>query len=300
MTEPIPVATPDGRSLDVYLAGPEDGEILLFHDGSPGTGHPTSKLVAAAADRNLRYVSFSRPGYAGSSRRPGRRVADVVDDAVVVLDHLGAERCYTMGWSGGGPHTLACAALLPDRVIAAAAIASVAPYPADGLDWTAGMGQENIDEFGAAVDGPAALQANLEMSAPSVASVTGEAVADSLGDLISPVDRAALTGEFADELAEDLRRAVGNGIWGWYDDDLAFTQPWGFDLADIRVPLALWQGEEDRMVPFAHGRWLAAHIPGVRAHLLPGHGHLSLAVDSLGLILDDMRSLGVTTGGPAS
>ncbi|HEY8988796.1 MAG TPA: alpha/beta hydrolase [Candidatus Limnocylindrales bacterium] len=300
MTEPIPVATPDGRSLDVYLAGPEDGEILLFHDGSPGTGHPTSKLVAAAADRNLRYVSFSRPGYAGSSRRPGRRVADVVDDAVVVLDHLGAERCYTMGWSGGGPHTLACAALLPDRVIAAAAIASVAPYPADGLDWTAGMGQENIDEFGAAVDGPAALQANLEMSAPSVASVTGEAVADSLGDLISPVDRAALTGEFADELAEDLRRAVGNGIWGWYDDDLAFTQPWGFDLADIRVPLALWQGEEDRMVPFAHGRWLAAHIPGVRAHLLPGHGHLSLAVDSLGLILDDMRSLAVTTGGPAS
>ena len=300
MTEPIPVATPDGRSLDVYLAGPEDGEILLFHDGSPGTGHPTSKLVAAAADRNLRYVSFSRPGYAGSSRRPGRRVADVVDDAVVVLDHLGAERCYTMGWSGGGPHTLACAALLPDRVIAAAAIASVAPYPADGLDWTAGMGQENIDEFGAAVDGPAALQANLEMSAPSVASVTGEAVADSLGDLISPVDRAALTGEFADELAEDLRRAVGNGIWGWYDDDLAFTQPWGFDLADIRVPLALWQGEVDRMVPFAHGRWLAAHIPGVRAHLLPGHGHLSLAVDSLGLILDDMRSLAVTTGGPAS
>ncbi|HEY8801273.1 MAG TPA: hypothetical protein VIM20_11800, partial [Candidatus Limnocylindrales bacterium] len=95
MTEPIPVATPDGRSLDVYLAGPEDGEILLFHDGSPGTGHPTSKLVAAAADRNLRYVSFSRPGYAGSSRRPGRRDADVVDDAFVVLDHLGAERSYT-------------------------------------------------------------------------------------------------------------------------------------------------------------------------------------------------------------
>jgi pimeloyl-ACP methyl ester carboxylesterase len=300
MTEPIPVATPDGRSLDVYLAGPEDGEILLFHDGSPGTGHPTSKLVAAAADRNLRYVSFSRPGYAGSSRRPGRRVADVVDDAVVVLDHLGAERCFTMGWSGGGPHALACAALLPDRVIAAAAIASVAPYPADGLDWMAGMGQENIHEFSAALDGTAALQANLEAWAPGMVSLTGEAVADSLGDLIPPIDRAALTGEFADELAEDLRRAVGNGIWGWHDDDLAFTQPWGFDLANIRVPLALWQGEEDRMVPFAHGQWLAAHIPGAGAHLLPGHGHLSLAVDSLGLILDDMRSLAVATGGTAS
>jgi pimeloyl-ACP methyl ester carboxylesterase len=291
MTEPIQIATPDGRSLDVFIAGPEDGEILLFHHGSPGVGAPSAKLVAAAAERGLRYVAITRPGYAGSTRRPGRIVASVVDDAVAVLDHLGAERSYTMGWSGGGPHTLACAALLPDRIVAAATVASVAPYPADGLDWMADMGQENVEEFRAALAGSETLRAFQEPWAPALGAVTAGEVADSLGDLIPPVDRAALTGELAEELAEDLRRALGSGIWGWHDDDLAFTQPWGFDPADIRVPLAIWQGTDDRMVPFAHGRWLASRIPGVRAHLLPDHGHLSLAVASLPAILDDLRSL---------
>lgn len=297
MTEPIKIPTPDGRILDVFVAGPEDGEILLFHHGSPGVGVPSAKLVAAAAERGLRYVAITRPGYAGSTRRQGRNVADVADDVVAVLDHLGVERCFAMGWSGGGPHTLACAALLPERVVAAVAVASVAPYPADGLDWTAGMGQENIDEFGAALAGSEALVAFQEAVLPGMASVTPDQVAASLGDLIAPVDRAAISGELATELADDFRRALGSGIWGWHDDDLAFTHPWGFDPAEIRVPLALWQGEDDRMVPFAHGQWLAAHIPAVRAHLLAGHGHLSLAVDSLGTILDDLRSLAQPTGG---
>ena len=291
MTEPVQISTPDGRSLDVFIAGPEDGDVLLFHHGSPGVGAPSAKLVAAAGERGLRYVAITRPGYAGSTREPGRRVASVVDDAVAVLDHLGAERCFTMGWSGGGPHTLACAALLPDRIVAALAVASVAPYPADGLDWTAGMGQENIEEFAAALAGPEALGAFQEALAPGLRVVTAAEVADSLGDLIPPVDRAALTGELAEELADDLHRALSTGIWGWHDDDLAFTRPWGFDVADIRVPTAIWQGTDDRMVPFAHGQWLAGRIPGVRAHLMPDQGHLSLAVESLPAILDDLRSL---------
>jgi pimeloyl-ACP methyl ester carboxylesterase len=300
MTEPMQIATPDGRSLDVFVAGPENGEILLFHHGSPGVGLPSAKLVAAADERDLRYVAITRPGYAGSTRRPGRRIADVVDDVVATLDHLGADRCFTMGWSGGGPHTLATAALLPERVIAAATVASVAPYRADGLEWTAGMAQENIDEFGAALSGSATLQTALEEWRPGMASVTADEVAASLGGLIPPVDRAAITGVFADELADELRRSVGSGIWGWHDDDLAFTAPWGFELADIRVPVAIWQGDEDRMVPFAHGQWLAGRIPGVRAHLLPGHGHLSLAVDSLSQILDDLRSLARPAAGTSA
>jgi pimeloyl-ACP methyl ester carboxylesterase len=296
MTEPISIPASDGRSLDVFVAGPEDGTALLFHDGSPSVGLPSADFVATAAERGLRYVSISRPGYGGSTRRPGRRVADVVDDAVAVLDHLGVERCFTMGWSGGGPHALACAALMPDRVIAATTVASVAPYPADGLDWMAGMAIENVDEFGAALAGTTALQAFQEAAAPGFAAVTAAQVADALGDLVAPVDRAALTGDYATWIAENLRLSMRPAIWGWHDDDLAFTAPWGFDLARIRVPVAVWQGEADRMVPFAHGRWLAAHIPGVRAHLLPGHGHLSLAVDSLGLIFDDLRSLAQPDG----
>jgi len=286
--EPERIATPDGRSLDVYVAGPTDGHVLLFHDGTPGAGTPGRKFLAAAGERGLRYVAFSRPGYGASTRRPGRTVADVAPDAVTVLDYLGAERCYTMGWSGGGPHTLATAALLPDRVIAATAVASVAPYEAEGLDFLAGMGAENIVEFDAALAGSATLEPLLEGQWPALRDVAPGDIADALGDLIPPVDRAALTGELAEEMAEDLHIALRDGIWGWFDDDIAFTRPWGFDLASIRVPLSIWQGEQDRMVPYAHGEWLAAALPQAHAHLLPDHGHLSLAVASIGTILDAM------------
>ena len=262
--------------------------MVLFHHGTPGSGLPLPELVTAFTARNLRYVSAARPGYAGSTRLAGRSVAAVAEDAVAVLDQLGIDRCYTLGWSGGGPHTIACAALLPERVIAATVVASAAPYDAAGLDFLAGMGQENIDEFGAAIAGSGKLQPFLDAWAPQMQSVTGEQIGDALGDLIPPVDRAALTGGFADALAADVRHGLEGGTWGWHDDDLAFVRPWGVDLASIRVPLTLWQGEEDRMVPFAHGAWLAEHLPGVRAHLLPDHGHLSLAVSSIGLILDEL------------
>ena len=288
MVEHRQFTTADGRTLDVHLAGAEEGGVVLFHHGTPGAGLPSPELETALTERNLRYVSAARPGYAGSSRQPGRSVGDVARDAVAVLDQLGVRRCYTMGWSGGGPHTLACAAVLADRVTAATVVASAAPNDAAGLDFLAGMGQENIDEFGAAIAGTESLVPFLEAWAPQMRSVTGEEIADALGDLIPPIDRAALTGDFAASVAADIRHALEGGIWGWHDDDLAFVRPWGFDLASIRVPLTLWQGEQDRMVPLAHGTWLARHVPGVRAHLLPEHGHLSLAVSSIGLILDEL------------
>jgi pimeloyl-ACP methyl ester carboxylesterase len=284
------IQTPDGRTLDVYTDGPGSARVLLFHDGTPGAGLQSPDFVRTLAEHDLRYVSFSRPGYGGSTRRPGRSVADVVDDAVVVLDHVGAGHCYALGWSGGGPHTLACAALLQDRVTAVAVVGSAAPYGADGLDFLAGMGDENIEEFGAALEGPDALEAFQRAWLPSLGSVTGPDIADALGDLVAPVDQAALTGELSDTIAATIRQGLSQGLWGWHDDDLAFTRPWGFDLAGIRVPVSLWQGEQDRMVPFAHGVWLAAHIPNVRAHLLPEHGHLSLAVASVGTILDELVS----------
>src|SRR5258705_1257490 len=143
--------TPDGRNLDLYLAGPPDGEVLLFHSGTPSAPLPFQPSVDLMAERGLRYVAFSRAGYGSSTRRPGRSIADVVDDALVVLDHVGAERAVTIGWSGGGPHALACAALMPDRIRGAATLASVAPYPADGLDYLADTGEENIAEFNAAL-----------------------------------------------------------------------------------------------------------------------------------------------------
>ena len=176
----------------------------------------------------------------------------------------------------------------PDRVAAAGTIASPAPYHAENLDFFAGMSADNVEEFGAAIAGPAQLRTFLEAQAPSFGSVTAEQVASGLGDLASEEDRKALTGEFAEHVAQAFRRALSGGIWGWYDDDLELVQDWGFDLASIRVPVTVWQGEHDRMVSIAHGRWLVGHVPGVRSRLLPDHGHLSLVAAWLDRILDDL------------
>jgi pimeloyl-ACP methyl ester carboxylesterase len=286
---PTPFTLPDGRSLDLYVDGPEDGTILISHHGTPGAGIPLGSFVSAAAERGLRWVSYSRPGYAGSTRAVGRDVADCVRDVAAIADHLGAERFFTSGGSGGGPHTLACAALLPDRVRGCAAIASPAPRDADGLDWLAGQGPENVSEWEAAVAGPDALEDFLNGEAPSLREATEpQDLIDAIGGLLPEPDRAALTGEFAATLIASSNRAVGNGIWGWFDDDMTFVRGWGFELDAIATPVALWQGEQDKMVPFGHGEWMAAHVPGARDHLLPEHGHLSLAVASFPQILDDL------------
>jgi pimeloyl-ACP methyl ester carboxylesterase len=281
----------DGRSLDVALAGPADGSVVVLHHGTPASGRPIAPFVEAASARGIRLVSYSRPGYAGSSRLEGRSIADCVADVVAIVDHLGVDRFATMGWSGGGPHTLACAALLPERVTACATVAGVGPWGAEGLDFLEGMAPENHEEFGAALESVDALRTYLEPEAAQLADVTGADVAASLGGLVSDVDKAAATGEFAEYLAATFHDAVRDGIWGWFDDDIAFTRPWGFDLSVIRVPVWVWQGAQDLMVPFAHGEWLAGRIPDSRPMLRPEHGHLSLAVTAFGEILDDLMTV---------
>lgn len=282
------ILTPHGRRLEVLAGPPTDGWAILWQPGTPTGPVAYPPLLAVAAERGMRVVQYARPGYAQSDRRPGRTVADAAGDIATVLDALGVDRCLTIGWSGGGPHALAAAALLPDRVAAAATLAGVAPFDADGLDFLAGMGQDNLDEFGAALAGPAELQRYLERVAPAFSAVTPDEVAAAFGDVVSDVDRASLTGDFAVSMAEELRSALSTGIWGWHDDDLAFIRPWGFDLASIRVPVTVWQGDHDRMVPGAHGRWLASHVPGARARLEPAEGHLSLVVAALDRIVDDL------------
>lgn len=278
----------DGRDLEVEVAGPGDGPVIVFHHGTPGASTPLPAHVRGATARGHRFVTTSRPGYGASSRQPGRGVADVAADTAAVLDHLGVETCLTMGWSGGGPHALACGALLPDRVRAVLVVAGVAPYDADGLDFMAGMGPENVVEFGAAVEGEPALRPVLEEQHPTLAAVTPTEVAEALGGLVPPVDLASLTGELAECLAGQFRQGLARGVDGWLDDDLAFVKPWGFEVGDVAVPTFLWQGSADRMVPFAHGVWLSEHIPGVVAHLEEGEGHLSIGVGATERMLDEL------------
>lgn len=285
---PTTVRTPDGRSLDVWTEGPADAVPLLYHFGTPGSGLPYEPIVQAVLDRGLRWVSYSRPGYGGSTRHPGRIVADGATDSAAILDAVGAEQAYVAGWSGGGPHALACAALLPERVLATAVIAGVAPYGAEGLDFLAGMGSENVEEFGRALQGPEAAATSLERDWPVYRDISPGALAVAFGDLVDEVDRATASGPFAAFLAELYHEGLRDSYGGWLDDDMAFTRDWGFDLASVRVPVHIWQGAHDRFVPFAHGEWLAANVGGGCAHLHQQHGHLSLVVDSFPAIVDSL------------
>jgi pimeloyl-ACP methyl ester carboxylesterase len=180
--------------------------------------------------------------------------------------------------------------LLPDRCLAAASVAGVAPYAATGLDWLAGMGEENVTEFVAAAAGDSELTPLLTTEAAGLREITAEQLADGMGDLASPADRAAMHGELADWIAAMFRAGLRNGIAGWRDDDLAFARDWGFSLAAVSdsAPVAIWQGEEDRMVPLAHGQWLAANVPAARVHIAAGVGHMNLP---FGAIFDELQEL---------
>jgi pimeloyl-ACP methyl ester carboxylesterase len=284
------VTTPDGRQLDVMIAGPEGGGVVLAHTGTPSSGRVFAPRLDATAERGLRHVSYARPGYADSSRNEGRSVADCAADVEAIADHLEVERFHTVGSSGGGPHALACAALLPGRVLSTATVGGCAPYDAEGLDWLAGMGAENIEETGLAAQGPDALRPWLEREAEEMLQSSPEELHEILGDLVSDVDRGALTGSFSQHLYSSMCDSFRRGVWGWLDDDLAFVGSWAFELDAIQVPVAVWHGAQDRFVPLAHGEWLAEHVPGARARLLAEHGHLSLAVAHYGDVLDDMLS----------
>jgi pimeloyl-ACP methyl ester carboxylesterase len=269
------ITTPDGRQLEYVAAGPGDGPVLLFHPGTPGAAADLSGLTGPAAALGLRTITYSRPGYGTSSERVGRSVADAVEDVGALLD------------------ALACAALLPGRCRAAASLASIAPYGAHDLDFLGDMEPDNVEEFEAAIAGFDQIDALLSPLLDDFRQTTAASVVEDLAGLLSSVDRAALTGEFAEELAASFRRAVQTGIGGWRDDDLAFARDWGFAVAEITAPVAVWQGRQDRFVPFAHGEWLAAELPNGTAHLLEDDGHLSL-IARVDEILADLLRIGTT------
>lgn len=268
----------DGRRLEGWAGAGTSAEAVLLHVGTPSAGVPFEPWVAATARRGLRFVTYSRPGYAGSARQTGRSVADCASDVAAIAGALGLERLQVVGWSGGGPHALACAALLPGLVRSAATIAGVAPWGSAGLDWLDGMAEENRKEFGAALQGSAALESFLETASQGMREQRADTIVDALGGLVTEVDRRALDGPLAGYLATSLNQALSTGIWGWHDDDLAFARDWGFPLERISVPVAVWQGRRDAMVPYAHGAWLGEQVPGARARLFEDEGHLSLTL----------------------
>jgi pimeloyl-ACP methyl ester carboxylesterase len=254
----------DGRVLHCYDTGRADAALpVLWHHGSNNIGSPPEPLFAEAARHGIRWFSFDRPDYGGSSPHPGRTVGDVAADAAEVADALGIDRFATLGHSGGGPHALACAALLPGRVRAAASVSGAAPYDAGGLDWYDGMAPAGVASNRAAAQGRAVREAY-------------EDTADPQADFgFTPADEKALTGRWS-WLLSVVRRALDGGPAGAIADDLAAVAPWGFDPAKITIPVLLVHGDADRVVPCSHGRWLSAHIRGAELWERPDDGHVTV------------------------
>ncbi|MFN2518186.1 MAG: alpha/beta fold hydrolase [Jatrophihabitantaceae bacterium] len=278
----------DGRSLEVAVSGPDDGFSFLYHHGTPGSLGQFRAIQRAAHRRGLRLVTYSRPGYGASTRLPGRRIVDAAADVAAVLDHLGATRCVVGGWSGGGPHALASAAQLREQVAGVLVIAGVAPSDAQDLDFLDGMGEQNVIEFGLALEGEQALRPSHEVEAVGLRNTDAAGLIEGMATLLPAVDRAVLTAEFGEDLAANFAGGLRLGVDGWVDDDLAFAAPWGFAVTEIAVPTFVWQGSEDLMVPFSHGQWLAAHIPGATAHLEHGEGHVSIALGAIDQMLEEL------------
>lgn len=256
----------DGRTLHVYDTGADGADVRLvvfWHHGTPNIGAPPEPLFEAAARLGIRWVSYDRPGYGGSTPDPDRNVASAAYCVSGIADALGIDRFAVMGHSGGGPHALACGALLGERVLGVVSVAGMAPFGAEGLDWFAGMAPSGAASLRAAAEGRAAKERY-------------EASADEDADPgFIPADIAALDGEWSWFIGV-VRPAIEGGPGGLIDDDLAYVSPWGFDPARVTSPVLLLHGGRDRVVPSSHGGWLARRCPSAELWLRPDDGHISV------------------------
>ena len=265
---------PDGRRLAYVERGDPEGRPVVLHHGTPASrlgNHPDPTVY-----EGIRFIAYDRPGYGLSDPRPGRVVADAATDVGALADHLGLDRFAVFGISGGGPHALACAALLPRRVGRVGVMVGAAPSDDPALDFMAGMADVNITEFSAAREGEEALAAVL---APWVeqSSRDPDGVLDALAAELPEYDGEVLSRpEVRAELRKSIVESVRQGARGWIDDDLAFAAPWGFSLDDVHAEARLWQGELDVLVPRAHGDYLAERLPDATFELVPGAGHMLL------------------------
>ena len=251
----------DGRTLHVYDTGAEGRLAVFWHHGSPNIGSPPRPLFPAAEDLGIRWVSYDRPGYGGSTPHPGRDVASAAAYVSTIADALGIDRFALMGHSGGGSHALACAALLQERVLGAVSVAGMAPFDAKGLDWFEGFGPAGVAELRAAAAGRAALEKHLAQSDDEPE--------------FTPEDEAALAGEWS-WFIDVVRPALAGGMGGFIDDDLAGVGAWGFEPADIVAPVLFLHGSQDRVVPSSHSEWLARRCPSAELWLCPEDGHISV------------------------
>ena len=279
----------NNRVLEILDNQVKSDQAIIFHHGTPSDASAWQSWLDTAATMGIRALSYSRAGYGASDRNLGRTVISNNLDICQILDSQNISDFVSIGWSGGGPHALATTC--DYRNFGAICLAGVGAYGAADLNFLEGMGQENHDEFGAALSGEKSITDWLMEFASNLQSVTGAEVLEAFGSLIGKADKAVLQDGYADEMAQVMRKGLALGFTGWVDDDLAFVKEWGFKLSAISKPVFLWQGDDDLMVPHAHSRWLEKHIPTAVLRFIPGQGHFSIGIKYRDEILKQAQDL---------
>ncbi|MER5746740.1 alpha/beta hydrolase [Streptomyces sp. NPDC002225] len=279
------VRAADGRHLVVERLGDPRGRPVFLMHGMPGSRLGPAPRGMVLYQRKTQLITYDRPGYGDSDRLPGRCVADAVQDVRAIADHLGLERFAVVGRSGGAPHALACAALMPERVTRAAALVGLAPRGADGLDWFEGMAASNVLAYSTASADPDGLAESF-ISRSAVIRKNPVRLIDDLRQELTDSDRMVVNDAgVRTMLLRNYREGLRTSAWGWIDDALAFSNPWGFDPADIPGPVLLWHGEKDVFSPVGHSRWLAERIPNSTVVVEPAAAHFD-ALHALPRILN--------------
>ncbi|MFD3329151.1 alpha/beta fold hydrolase [Streptomyces sp. NPDC058701] len=296
------VRTADGRALTVERWGDPGGRPVFLLHGTPGSRLGPAPRGMVLYQRRMQLIAYDRPGYGGSDRHPGRTVADVAREVAAIADALGLDAFAVAGRSGGAPGALACAALLPDRVTRTAAMVGLAPWDAEDLDWFAGMADSNVQEYTTAFDDPEELAARLIPRADGIRKDPGRLLDELRQDLTANDRMIVSDAGLRSMLLRNYREGLRTSAYGWIDDALAFSRPWGFDPADIRCPVLIWHGELDVFSPVGHSRWLGRRIPGATTTIDPAGAHfaaLRALPDVLNWLLRDVPAPPVSEQQPA-
>jgi pimeloyl-ACP methyl ester carboxylesterase len=267
------VDMPDGRRIAVEEWGSPTGDPIFLLHGTPGSRLGPIPRPLVLYQLGIRLITFDRPGYGCSDRMVGRMVADIATDVRQIADFLRLQRFAVLGRSGGGPHALACAALLPDRTTRAAVLVGLAPSEADGLDWFADMTESNVEAYLAARNDGVGVMARLRPMADRMRRDPAQLVTSLYEELTQSDRRIVADVGIKRQLTENYAEAVRHSADGWVDDLLAFAAPWGFECESIKSPIMLWHGADDTFSPVGHSRWLGAHIRSSVVIVEPGSAH---------------------------
>lgn len=282
------LSLPDGRSFEYEEHGAPGGYTVLFHHGMPGSVVFMPTVLGPLVEAGFHVVTYSRPGYGRSSLDEGRSVLDTARDCIELLAHLGVDHCLTVGWSAGGPHALALAALDPGRVAGVLLIASFAPFEAPLPEFTEGMGAQNVLQFQSAMHGRTVMRETIRQMVAAIRDQSSADVAGEMSSLLPAADVAEMAGPYGADNEANMGYGLSRGEEGWVSDLAALTSGWGFEIASVSTAVDVWHGEEDLMVPVAHGRWLSEQLTSARLCSLPGHGHVSVAVGGLDAKVDSL------------